>query len=190
MSKSGKDFPDWETLYKSQKIETMPGYNENFDSDLEKELDDRKIINDGKFLDLGTGPATQAIWLAKRGLRVIGSDLSEAAISRARKIYANEKSVNFIVDDILNSNLKDNEFGYIFDRGCFHVLSPADRQKYISKIKRILKHNEILFLKCFSDKEPRQEDPSIYSHSYLPTIKILLETRGSPHRFHLLVLIS
>jgi hypothetical protein len=24
MSKSGKDFPDWETLYKRQKIETMP----------------------------------------------------------------------------------------------------------------------------------------------------------------------
>jgi hypothetical protein len=45
MSESGKDFPDWETLYKSQKIETMPWYNENFDSDLEKELDERKIIN-------------------------------------------------------------------------------------------------------------------------------------------------
>jgi hypothetical protein len=45
MSESGKDFPDWETLYKSQKVETMPWYNENFDSDLEKELDERKIIN-------------------------------------------------------------------------------------------------------------------------------------------------
>ena len=190
MSESRKDFPDWETLYKSQKIETMPWYNENFDSDLEKELDERKIINDGKFLDLGTGPATQAIWIAKRGFKVMGSDLSEAAINRARKIYANEKSVNFIVDDILNSNIKENEFSYIFDRGCFHVLSPGDRQKYIMQIKRILKADGILFLKCFSDKEPRQEDPSIYSPSYLPTIKILLETRGSPHRFHLLVLIS
>ena len=76
----------------------MPWYNENFDSDLEKELEDRKIINDGKFLDLGTGPATQAIWLAKRGLKVIGSDISQASINRARKIYANEKSANFIVE--------------------------------------------------------------------------------------------
>jgi hypothetical protein len=32
MSESGKDFPDWETLYKSQKIETTSWYNENFDS--------------------------------------------------------------------------------------------------------------------------------------------------------------
>jgi len=34
MSGSEKDFPDWDSLYKSQKIETMPWYNENFDSDL------------------------------------------------------------------------------------------------------------------------------------------------------------
>jgi SAM-dependent methyltransferase len=165
MSESGKDFPDWETLYKSQKVETMPWYNENFDSDLEKELDERKIINDGKFLDLGTGPATQAIWLAKRGFGVIGSDLSQAAINRARKIYASEENVNFIVDDILNSKFNENEFDYIFDRGCFHVLSPADRQNYIRKIKRILKVNGILFLKCFSDKEPREEGPYKFSQN-------------------------
>jgi SAM-dependent methyltransferase len=162
MSASGKDFPDWETLYKTQKVETMPWYNESLDSDLEKELAERKVITDGKFLDLGTGPATQAMWLAERGFKVIGSDLSEAAISRAKKIYSNAKNVNFIVDDIINSKLKDNEFDYIFDR-CFHVLLPADRKKYISKIKKILKVNGILFLKCFSDKEPRQEGPYKFS---------------------------
>ena len=140
----------------------MPWYNENLDSDLEEELHRRKIIN-GKFLDLGTGPATQAIWLAKRGFNVTGSDLSEAAIKRARNVYANQKNINFIVDDILNSNLKDNEFDYIFDRGCFHVLLPTDRQRYITKIKQILKDNGILFLKCFSDKEPREEGPYKFS---------------------------
>ena len=163
MSVSGKDFPDWETLYKTQKAETMPWYNESLDSDLEKELAERKVITDGKFLDLGTGPATQVMWLAERGFKVIGSDLSGAAISRAKKIYSNAKNVNFIVDDIINSRLKDNEFDYIFDRGCFHVLLPADRKKYISKIKKILKVNGILFLKCFSDKEPRQEGPYKFS---------------------------
>ena len=142
----------------------MPWYNENFDSDLQRELGERKIINGNKiFLNLGTGPATQAIWLAQRGFRVTGSDLSEAAINRARKVYVNEKNVNFIVDDILNSKFNDNEFDYIFDRGCFHVLSPADRPIYIRKIKSILKANGILFLKCFSDKEPREEGPYKFS---------------------------
>jgi len=157
-----KDFPDWETLYKIQKVETMPWYNEILDSDLEDELARRKITN-GKFLDLGTGPATQAIWLAKRGFNVIGSDLSETAIKRANSVYANEKNIDFVVDDILNSKLKANEFDYIFDRGCFHVLLPVDRQRYITKIKQILRNNGILFLKCFSDKERRQEGPYKFS---------------------------
>ena len=151
-----------ETLYKIQKVETMPWYNEILDSDLEDELARRKITN-GKFLDLGTGPATQAIWLAKRGFNVIGSDLSETAIKRANSVYANEKNIDFVVDDILNSKLKANEFDYIFDRGCFHVLLPVDRQRYITKIKQILRNNGILFLKCFSDKERRQEGPYKFS---------------------------
>jgi hypothetical protein len=91
MSESGKDFPDWETLYKNQKIETMPWYNENFDTDLEKELDDRKIINYGKFLDLAIGPATQAIWLAKRGLRVIGSDYSKLRLTEVERFMLTKK---------------------------------------------------------------------------------------------------
>jgi SAM-dependent methyltransferase len=143
-----KDFPDWDTLYKSQKVETMPWYNENLDYDLQEELNRRKI-NSGKFLDLGTGPATQAVLLAKRGFKVIGSDLSESAINRAGNVYANHKNINFIVDDILNSNLKENEFDHIFDRGCFHVLLPADRKIYITKIKQILKENGDILLKMF-----------------------------------------
>jgi Methyltransferase domain len=61
--------------------------------------------------------------------------LSEAAIKRARNVYADEKNIDFIVDDIINSNLKENQFDYIFDRGCFHVLLPADRQKVHRKNK-------------------------------------------------------
>ena len=93
--------------------------------------------------------------------------MSEAAIKRARNVYANEKNIHFIADDILNSNLKENQFDYIFDRGCFHVLLTADRQRYITKIRQILKDNGILFIKCFSDKEPRQEGPYKFSQEQI-----------------------
>ena len=46
------------------------------------------------------------MWLAKRGYKVIGSDLSDAAINRANNVYANEKNVDFIVDNILNSKFQ------------------------------------------------------------------------------------
>jgi 2-polyprenyl-3-methyl-5-hydroxy-6-metoxy-1,4-benzoquinol methylase len=38
------------------------------------------------------------MWLAKRGFNVTGSDLSEAAIKRARNVYANEKNVVLAAD--------------------------------------------------------------------------------------------
>jgi ubiquinone/menaquinone biosynthesis C-methylase UbiE len=163
-SQSGKEFPDWNNLYSSQNVETMPWYNENLDSDLEEELESRKISK-GRILDLGTGPATQAKQLAKRGLRVTGSDVSEAAINRARELYVHDKDkyISFKVDDILNSKIKDKSFDYVFDRGCFHVLPIEKRPVYIREINRILDNSGILFLKCFSIKEPRQEGPYKFS---------------------------
>ena len=160
-----KDFPNWNNLYNTQNVETMPWYNENLDSDLEEELV-RGKISKGRILDLGTGPATQAIQLAKRGLKVTGSDVSEAAIRRARELYVHnnkDKEIDFIVDDILNSKIRDKMFDYVFDRGCFHVLPIDKRPVYIKEIKRILDDRGILFLKCFSIKEPRQEGPYKFS---------------------------
>ena len=145
-------------------------YNENIDSDLEEELE-RGKISKGRILDLGTGPATQAIQLAKRGLEVTGSDVSEAAIRRARELRlhnnANNKNmkIDFIVDDILNSKIRDKMFDYVFDRGCFHVLPIDKRPVYIKEVKRILDDNGRLFLKCFSIKELRQEGPYKFSET-------------------------
>lgn len=161
--KSEKCFPSWDSLYKSQKVQTMPWYNENLDTDLEEELEKRKITK-GRILDLGTGPATQAMQLSKRGLKVTGSDISEAAINRAREVYANHNNnIDFIIDDILNSKIDDKNFDYVFDRGCFHVIPIEKRTTYIREIKRILVEKGILFLKCFSRNEPRDEGPYKFS---------------------------
>jgi SAM-dependent methyltransferase len=162
-----RDFPDWNNLYNTQNVETMPWYSENLDSDLEEELEGGKISK-GRILDLGTGPATQAIQLTKRGLEVTGSDVSEAAIRRARKLYVHnnkDKEITFTVDNILNSKLPDKMFDYVFDRGCFHVLPIEKSPVYIKEIKRILDDDGTLFLKCFSIKEPRQEGPYKFSES-------------------------
>jgi SAM-dependent methyltransferase len=109
-------------------------------------------ITKGRFLDLGTGPATQAIELSKLGFQVTATDISENAITRAKRI---SKDIEFIVDDILNSKLKEEDsFDYIFDRGCFHVLEPSSRKRYVNQVSRILRDGGLLFLKTFSAKEP------------------------------------
>jgi hypothetical protein len=58
MDSDSRGFPEWDSLYKSQQVETMPWYNEKLDSDLEEEISEQKGLQKGRFLDLGTGPIT------------------------------------------------------------------------------------------------------------------------------------
>ncbi len=109
------------------------------------------------------------------GFRVKASDISEAAIIAARKMQSenlndNTKHIEFIVDDILNSKLNDNEFDYIFDRGCFHVLPIDKRLTYLIEVNKKLKYGGLLFVKVFSDKEPRNDGPYKFSENEIRDI--------------------
>ncbi len=148
---NNRSFPHWDNLYTNEAtIGSLPWYNKDLDDDLREHLRTMKITK-GRFLDLGTGPATQAIELSKLGFQVIAIDISENAITRAKRMF---KDIEFIVDDILNSKLKEDSFDYIFDRGCFHVLEPSSRQRYVNQVSRLLGDGGLLFLKTFSTKEP------------------------------------
>ncbi len=157
-----KNMPDWDSFYKENKIEEMPWYEKNLDLDLEYQINSINLTQ-GKFLDLGTGPGTQAIQLDKLGFEATGSDISKNAIEKAKQLSSN---VSFVVDDILNSSFPDDSFDFILDRGCFHVLEPSLRKDYLNQIKKILKDDGILFLKVMSIEEkglPKDEGPYRFS---------------------------
>ena len=148
---NNRSFPHWDNLYTNEaSVGSLPWYNKDLDDDLREHLSTMKITK-GRFLDLGTGPATQAIELSKLGFQVTATDISENAITRAKRMA---KDIEFIVDDILESKLKGGSFDYMFDRGCFHVLEPSSRQRYVTQVSRLLRDGGLLFLKTFSAKEP------------------------------------
>lgn len=157
-----REFPDWKELYRDEDVETMPWYYPGLDPDFERTLDELGITS-GTVLDLGTGPATQAIALAQRGFRVTATDIADAALKKAR-IKAGELRVNidFRQDDILDSAL-GKTFDIVLDRGVFHVLSPRRRPDYLDVISRLVKPGGYLFLKCFSERETRKEGPYRFS---------------------------
>ena len=164
-----KEFPDWDTYYKENNVEEMPWYESNLDADLKNEINSRNLSR-GKFLDLGTGPGTQSLQLSNLGFDVTGSDLSENAIKKAKNLST---KVNFVTDDFLNSKLPENEFDFIFDRGCFHIFDIEQRSNYVNQIKRILGNNGILFLKCMSIEEkdlPEDKGPHKLSKSELKQV--------------------
>ena len=142
-------FPGWDEYYKKTNVEEMPWYEKNLDHDLENEIIS-KNLNTGSFLDLGTGPGTQAVQLTKYNFEITATDISQNAIDKAKKL-SNE--VNFVVDDILDSKLSDKKFDFILDRGIFHIFDISQRPQYVKQIKRILNDNGILFLKCMSIEE-------------------------------------
>lgn len=152
------EFPHWEELYQEREIESMPWFNPELDEDLEKALDELGLRG-GSALDLGTGPGTQAIQLARRGFDVTATDISEAAIRLAReKARKQGVEITWEQDDILDTRL-DRQFDFIFDRGCFHVLDPEQRGEYVRIVSGLLKPGGYLFLKCFSRLQPGEQGP-------------------------------
>jgi len=152
------EFPHWEELYQEREIESMPWFNPELDDDLENALDEIGLQR-GSALDLGTGPGTQAMELARRGFTVTATDISEAAIRLAsEKAQKQRLEITWKQDDILNTRL-DREFDLIFDRGCFHVLAPERREDYVRIVSGLLKTGGYLFLKCFSRLQPGEEGP-------------------------------
>lgn len=148
----------WDDVYKTMDIEELPWYNPKLDRDIEKALGEFKITK-GTALDIGSGPGTQAIELAKRGFKVTALDISETATEKAEAL-ATEVGVKieFIVGDILKIKLEET-FNLVVDRGCFHIILPAKRPDYVKIVSGLLKARGRLFLKAFSHKEPPGPGP-------------------------------
>ena len=77
---------------------------------------------------------------------------------------AKEKGLDicFRQDDILKSNLNE-EFDFVFDRGCFHVLPPDQRQDYLRVVHSLVKPKGYFFLKCFSHLEKSESGPFLFT---------------------------
>jgi cyclopropane fatty-acyl-phospholipid synthase-like methyltransferase len=152
----------WEDVYRYGNVEQMPWYSANLDADITQALAGLKITK-GKILDLGCGPGTQAIALAKTGFKVTGTDVSPAAIAKAQQLAQSENvKIKFVVDDILNSAITD-QFDVIVDRGVFHTFSIDEYSAYKSTVEKLLKLNGYLLLKCLSDAQPGEQGPHRFS---------------------------
>jgi 2-polyprenyl-3-methyl-5-hydroxy-6-metoxy-1,4-benzoquinol methylase len=158
-----RGFPNWEELYRNDTVEKLPWYWPALDPDLDEALA-RHGVRSGRVLDLGTGPGTQAIALAERGFAATATDISSAAIAYAtRKATERGVAVQFSEDDVLATRLK-GPFEAIFDRGCFHVLSPEHRARYAATVHGWLVPSGWLFLKTFSHEQPGTQGP----HRFAP----------------------
>jgi 2-polyprenyl-3-methyl-5-hydroxy-6-metoxy-1,4-benzoquinol methylase len=151
-------FPNWRELYQQSSSEQLPWYYPGLDPDQQRALA-AHALSEGRVLDLGTGPATQALALAERGFEVTATDISSHAIEQGRlAAAARGLSIEFVEDDILHTRLT-TEFDLVLDRGCYHVFAPELRPHYARTLARLVRSRGWFFLKCFSDEQPGEIGP-------------------------------
>ena len=150
----------WESknraMYQEFEENRWPWFTASLDPDVQDYLDSTGMMA-ADILDLGTCSGSQAIELARRGHRVVGTDISETALEQAIAGAADEKDlrIEFLIDDITESALAESRFDLLLDRGCYHSLCCFQHLDYVAGVRRVLKPRGILLLKTMSSDETR-----------------------------------
>ncbi len=148
-------------------------------------LIEEKKIKACKALDICCGAGTQSIYLAKKGFRVSGIDISDTAIRTAKQRAKKSKAkIKFLVGNAYDLKFRSSSFNFVFDRGCFQHIPPRFRKRYIAGISRVLVKKGKYLLLCFSDRNAWEAE-NIFSlkriEDYFPDKFKILEAREVLH---------
>ena len=114
----------------------------------------------GSLLDAGAGTGENALFFARRGLKVTGIDFLSEPIQRAKEKAAERRlTATFLVMDALGLQELPEVFDSVIDSGLFHVFSDEDRARYVAGLARVTEPGGRVFLLCFSDEEPGTQGP-------------------------------
>lgn len=124
--------------------------------------DNYQYIPEGaKILDVGMGEGRNAVYLARKGFRVSGVDISSVAIRKA-KILASEYGVRI---DTVNSSMEkfaaqNNSFDVII---CFYYVDRTLNKKLI----KMLKPGGLLIYESHTDNQRKVKGHEYYDQRYL-----------------------
>src|SRR5665648_155705 len=140
----------WDDVYKGTKPEDLPWYFPLPDPDLLSTLKEY-AKKPGQALDLGCGPGTHSIALAKQGWKVTALDISSGAIRMAER-FARESGVeiDFKATDILAYIPQPASFDLVHDWGCLHALDPNKRPGWANLVATALRPGGLLIAKEFA----------------------------------------
>lgn len=139
--------------YMLEDVKNMPWTINSLDKDVSEYLQ-QNDLNQGTFLDLGTGSGTQAVQLNRMGFTVTATDMVKYAF---QETALKEKEIEFLEDNLLESKL-NKKFDYILDRGCLHAIGKKNYDTYVTQMRKLMKDDSILFLKYATNENGHLPD--------------------------------
>lgn len=142
----------WDREYKNPKLVTK---REEPQSDTLRFLkflkkDQKYQVEDKVILDLGCGTGRNANYLAEKGNKVIGIEISKTAINiakeRARELGV---KVEYILGDIGEPyQVEDNSIDLVLDITSSNSLNEQGREIYLKEVNRVLKNGGYVFVRA------------------------------------------
>jgi len=155
----------WDNEYKQSKLN--PIYEPLWE--ILKEFYQDKDIK--TVLDFGCGDGNYSFLMQKDGLELLGIDISNRAIKKALSYKKIQKidNIDFKIKDTILDEVKSNSFDLVVLLNSFHCLKKQERLDLLSKIKRVLKQNQYLFLSVLSledESYPRDQYKQIEDNTF------------------------
>jgi SAM-dependent methyltransferase len=181
--------PEHDSVRRSYDI-VAEAYLQKFRDELEGKPLDRALLaslaeqteRGAPVADLGCGPGHVAAWLAGRGIRVVGIDLSPAAIAVGRREYP---QVEFREGDLLELPAAGSEFGAAIALYSIIHLDPGELGAAFREVHRVLLPDGLFLVSFHVGSQTRHLDEwfgqavDLDGHFYEPAeIAKALESSG------------
>jgi SAM-dependent methyltransferase len=113
----------------------------------------------GEIIDVGCGTGENALYLARRGLTVVGIDGAPTAIELARAKAEPGVSATFVVGDALALDRLERTFDVAIDCGLFHTFSDLQRGRFVTSLRQVVRPSGRYVMLCFSERQPGDAGP-------------------------------
>ena len=159
----------------------------------------QRLPRRGLALDLGCGPGTNVLYLARQGLNAIGVDyVIQPLVAAQQRIAAYaaggepwlRERCRFLLGDVTCLPVTGLNANYILDVGCLHGLPPEARRGYVEGVIANLTPGGYYHLYAFDRIPPPDDDPerirgmeeSEVAEAFAPQLSIVAIERARPDR--------
>jgi SAM-dependent methyltransferase len=155
--------------------------------------EERPIPGEGIGLDIGCGTGTNALYLARQGLHVMGVDLSGRALQLARQRVTSQaphlsQRILFAQSDASRIPLAADRAIYVMDVGCLHGLPLPLRDGYTNCVFKATRPGAYFQIYGFDTLPDDPEhhihglEPNEVAERFGPAFDLIHVVRGEPER--------